>query len=564
MENHKVFNRANPISNAFLLRSSQVIDIKLCRVVSEMTSLQPAKIVSITHPATYVNKIVVGYSNGQLELWNIQKKSIIYTFSSHLSVLAKRSTLDVFSDPFGDEDEDEDEVGEESKDGIALSTPSVISLEQSPACDVVAAGFSSGDVILINLKLDKVLFTFKQDGGAVTSISFRTDAASDKFPFMVTSSADGRLHVWNLGSSSSDGGIKLERKLQNTMEEAHSSRISRVHFLHGEPVMVSAGEDNSIKVWIFDSPDGTARLLRSREGHSGCPLKIRYYGGSTNASMRDNADAMSCEIISAGSDSTLRLFNTAIESQNREMSQQVILKKLGLRRRHERLPVTTGFDFSEARQRDWGNLATIHKNHANTYIWKFKNRAVTEMILRQKQWTTNEMMHTTDRATHSTAVVMSPCGNYCAVGSRGGTVYLYNVQSGIPRGSFPSSKTPGMKAGTLQQKQAVPGNVFHEQKKFMKEGTGAYAGSLNPLNKGNEKEEEAEREAKEMLRLGQEGHTQDVTGMFIEIANTIMTTCSLDGQLIFWDFGGHAVLERVIHSSPLTMMIGFQDGGTFN
>ena len=84
------------------------------------------------------------------------------------------------------------------------------------------------------------------------------------------------------------------------------------------------------------------------------------------------------------------------------------------------------------------------------------------------------------------------------------------------------------------------------------------------MNKGNEKEEEAEREAKEMLRLGQEGHTQDVTGMFIEIANTIMTTCSLDGQLIFWDFGGHAVLERVIHSSPLTMMIGFQDGGTIN
>lgn len=534
----------------------KVIDIKQQRVVSEMISLQPAEIVSITHPATYVNKIVIGYSNGQLELWNIHKKSIIYTFSSHLTILSRATTTEVFSDPFGDE------IDEENVHKIAVSTPSVTSLEQSPACDVVAAGFSSGDVILINLKLDKVLFSFKQDGGAVTSISFRTDAASDKFPFMVTSSADGRLHVWNLGSCNSDGEVKLERKLQNTMEEAHSSRISRVHFLYGEPVMVSAGEDNSLKVWIFDSPDGTARLLRCREGHSGCPLKIRYYGGSTNASMRDNADAMSCEIISAGSDSTLRLFNTAIESQNREMSQQAILKKLGLRRRHERLPVTTGFDFSEARQRDWGNLATIHKNHSNTYLWKFKNRAVTEMILRQKQWTTNEMMHNTDRATHSTAVVVSPCGNYCAVGSRGGTVYLYNVQSGLPRGSFPTSKTPGMKAGTLQQKQAVPGNIFYEQKKFMKAGNGAQAGSLNPAKIGSNEESEEDKKAKEMLKLKQEGHSQDVTGMFIEIANTIMVTCSLDGQIIFWDFGTHAVLDTIAHNSPLTMMIGFQDGGT--
>jgi hypothetical protein len=44
--------------------------------------------------------------------------------------------------------------------------------------------------------------------------------------------------------------------------------------------------------------------------------------------------------IFIGSDKTLRLFNTALEAQNREMSQNVILKKLGLRRRNERLPVT--------------------------------------------------------------------------------------------------------------------------------------------------------------------------------------------------------------------------------
>ena len=507
------------------------------------------------HPATYLNKIIVGYENGQIELWNIQKKAIIYTFSSHLSLLARTSTAQSSRDPFGDEDEDEKEV--------ESVVSSVTCFEQSPACDVVCVGFSSGDLILINLKLDKVLFSFKQEGGAVTSISFRTDAASDKFPFMVSSSADGRLHVWNLGSSS-EGQVKLERKLQNTMYEAHRARVSRVHFLYGEPVMVSAGEDNTIKVWIFDSLDGTARLLRSREGHSGCPMRIRYYGGSTNASMRDNADAMSCEIISAGSDATLRLFNTAIESQNREMSQKIILKKLGIRRRHGKLPVTIGFDFSEAREKDWGNLATIHKNHSNAYMWKFKNRAVTELILRQPSWPTNERMHFSDRSTHSTAVVMSPCGNYCAVGSRGGVIYIYNVQSGIPRGTFPNSNIPLMKAGTLKQKQALPGNVLHEHKKFMSEGTGASAGSLNPIKKIAVEDDDEELEVKEKEKLMQEGHKQDVTGMFIDIANTVMVTSSLDGSLIFWDFGSHTVLDKVIHSSPLTMMIGFQDGGNYH
>ena len=396
----------------------QVIDTKARRLVAEMTSLQPSKIVCIMHPATYVNKVVVGYANGQMELWNIQKRAIIYTFAAHLSYLedgrtsrrSRSSSKDIFMDPYGDDDDDDedDDVDAPSssssrrrkskKVSSSKSVEAVTCIEQSPACDVLGVGFSSGDVLLLNAKLDVVLFSFRQDGGSVTSISFRTDAAADRFPFMVTASADGRLHVWNLGltNSAADGagGGRLERKLENSLHEAHSAAIGRVHFLYGEPVMVSAAADNTIKVWIFDSPDGTARILRSREGHSGWPLRIRYYGGSTNASIRDNSDATSCEILSAGSDGTLRLFNTAIEVQNRELSQNTILKKLGMQRRNERLPVTIGFDFSETRQRDWGDLVTIHKNHANAYVWKFKNRTVTEMILRQPSWPKNEKAFT--------------------------------------------------------------------------------------------------------------------------------------------------------------------------
>ena len=225
----------------------------------------------------------MAYSDGSLELWNIKTKSLIYTFLAHTESYRRRN-------------------------GASPTYPvaSITALEQSPANDVVAIGYATGEIILINLKLDRVLFSFKQTGGSVTALSFRTDPGSETFPYMASSSADGRLHVWNLGSNQEKKGRSTEtdhdqdgtppadahtRKLAFTIEDAHISTIGRVAFLHGEPVMVSSSADNSLKMWIFDSPDGTARLLRSREGHCEHPLKIRFYGGTTNVSMRLNNDA---------------------------------------------------------------------------------------------------------------------------------------------------------------------------------------------------------------------------------------------------------------------------------
>ena len=54
-------------------------------------------------------------------------------------------------------------------------------------------------------------------------------------------------------------------------------------------MLVSSGSDNCIKMWVFDSPDGTARLLRSREGHRAPPRSIRYYGNTTLATMGEGA-----------------------------------------------------------------------------------------------------------------------------------------------------------------------------------------------------------------------------------------------------------------------------------
>jgi U3 small nucleolar RNA-associated protein 21 len=269
----------------------QIHNVKERRLLVELSMLQHGgTIASIVHPSTYLNKFVVGFTNGALELWNFNSKKLLYTFKSHLEHLNKRRSYD------GDSD---------AEDAATPGSVSVTCLEQSPACDVIGVGFSSGDIVLLNLKLDQVLFSFKQKGGSVTSLSFRTDAGAEKCPFVASSSADGRIHIWNLGtnrpSNSLFGGggddsdddnnnqrnnvragsstlhTKLDRKLMSSLEEAHRGPISRVEFVYGEPLLISAGaEDNSLKVWIFDASDGSARLLRSREGHRGAPTRIRY------------------------------------------------------------------------------------------------------------------------------------------------------------------------------------------------------------------------------------------------------------------------------------------------
>ena len=321
-----------------------------------MIFLGTSKITSLVHPATYINKFLVAFSDGRLELWNFNSKKLIYKFKSHVKSLkhlqkkqhqsAKKlgglSILEV-SDSSDSEDERDPHT-----------TNFITSIEQSPASDVVALGCSDGAILLLHLKLDQVLFSFQQTDGAVTSLSFRTDAASDRYPFLVSSSSQGRLHIWNLGGNDGQDTeafnptSQLQRKLLYSLDEAHRGAVSRVAFLPGEPVMVSSGADNTIKVWIFDSGNAP-RLLRSREGHSSHPVKARFYGGNTKASMRNSSDAASFELVSAGSDGTIRIFNTVSDVQNREMSQAPILRKLGLKQRNQRLPDCKAFDVAETR-----------------------------------------------------------------------------------------------------------------------------------------------------------------------------------------------------------------------
>lgn len=114
------------------------------------------KITAITHPATYINKMLLGSEQGLIQLWNIKNGKLIHTFQPVDS--------------------------------------RIVVLEQAPAVDVVAVGLQNGAVKLLNLKFDEILMEFRQDWGPVTGISFRTDG----HPIMITSSTNGEVVSWDL------------------------------------------------------------------------------------------------------------------------------------------------------------------------------------------------------------------------------------------------------------------------------------------------------------------------------------------------------------------------------
>jgi U3 small nucleolar RNA-associated protein 21 len=151
---------------------------------------------ALLHPATYVNKILIGSSQGSLQLWNLRTQTCIYRYN-----------------------------GWDNR---------VTQLCQAPALDIVAVGLLNGYIIIHNLKTDETLMKFKQEWGSILSLSFRSDGA----PHLISTSSNGHLAVWNLE----------HKRLESQMRNIHSGPIVGADFINKEPLLVTNSTDNSLKV----------------------------------------------------------------------------------------------------------------------------------------------------------------------------------------------------------------------------------------------------------------------------------------------------------------------------
>lgn len=89
---------------------------ELIRTINLGSNFHPT---CLSHPNTYLNKILVGSSSGKLQLWNIRTGSLIMNFKGYSS--------------------------------------GITTIEQTPSVDVMAIGLADGTVDIMNLKYDEVV-----------------------------------------------------------------------------------------------------------------------------------------------------------------------------------------------------------------------------------------------------------------------------------------------------------------------------------------------------------------------------------------------------------------------
>uniref|UniRef100_A0A915HDN8 Small-subunit processome Utp21 domain-containing protein n=1 Tax=Romanomermis culicivorax TaxID=13658 RepID=A0A915HDN8_ROMCU len=344
------------------------------------------EISALCHPATYLNKVLLGSRQGPLKLFNVKTNKMIYEFKG-------KSLQEIIY--------------------VVKSWHSPIScLEQSPAVDVVMVGLSDGRICVHNLKVDETLMTFKQDWGAVSAISCRTDGP----PLMISACHDGHLAVWDLE----------KRKLKAQMRSVHNGHVHTLITLLNEPLLVTSGEDNSIKMWIFDRADGQARLLHLRDGHKLPPNFIRF----------NNPDGS--YILSAGLDGTVKAFHTRKDHLHKNlgsagtMRKQVAQKK-SLDWERIRLPPCIYISSNICREEGWDNVACCHKDHPLVTTWTSRRNRLGDHHLCHGRFTKNSYLA---KKLIASKCYVTSCGNFVAIGYSTGHVDVFNIQSGIYRGTF--------------------------------------------------------------------------------------------------------------------------------
>lgn len=332
------------------------------------------EIVDLCHPPTYLNKIVV-LTTSNLLIFNIHSGKLLYT-----------------SETFTDQ----------------LTT-----IESAPVLDIIAIGTVKGQVILYNVRKGRKVHSIEAGESRVNAISFRTDGS----PHMVAALNTGDLYFYDLDR---DSRIHV---LRNAHQESYGG-VAKAQFLNGQPIVVTNGADNHLKEYVFDPSLSTTnsaivsppRHLRSRGGHSAPPSSIIF------------ADPTSHYLLSASRDRTFWSFSLRKDAQSQELSQRAHKKSNGSRAAgptiKEKFPEITSVAIENAREGEWENVLTAHKDETFARTWDSRNKRVGKHTLA-----------TIDNGV-AKSVAISQCGNFGLVGSSNGGIGVYNLQSGILRKKY--------------------------------------------------------------------------------------------------------------------------------
>eukprot|EP00927_Polykrikos_kofoidii_P039823 TRINITY_DN34135_c0_g1_i1.p1 TRINITY_DN34135_c0_g1~~TRINITY_DN34135_c0_g1_i1.p1 ORF type:complete len:1018 (+),score=216.00 TRINITY_DN34135_c0_g1_i1:173-3226(+) len=359
------------------------------------------EVTAICHPPTYLHKVIVASADGSLRLWNVRSRSCVHTFRGHAEAV---------------------------KAGGAITCMR----EASNVLDLVALGFASGRICLLNAREDTSVMEFDQAQGRITSLSFRTGQNAPSH--LVSGAPNGDVVVWDLD----------KKRAHHTIDEAHHGPVSSVHFLPGQPLLLTLGRDNAIREWIFDTADGIPRLLKFRSGCPGPARKMFFYSNSDERRL----------IVAGGSEGGGFVARVALFAghQNNPYSQSS-LKKLpsavkGLNP-ISRLPAVVDLAFSDVRHYDWPAVITAHEGMEVAFVWSASHMALAPCVLRPPPQKNSLGSNSVS------AVAVSKCGNYSVIGLENGVLHRFNVQSQMHRGTIPQSPPEDAKASATRKKSAA-------------------------------------------------------------------------------------------------------------
>ncbi|KAL8674084.1 MAG: hypothetical protein Q9168_001519 [Polycauliona sp. 1 TL-2023] len=476
---------------------------------------------------TYLNKILVGKQDGSVDIWNVSTGKLVYTMLPP----------DLYSG-------------------------AVTSIQPATALSLVAIARTGGSIDIHDIRTDRTIMMLNSPSGRpanITSISFRTDghgAGEDgqESGLMATAgNDDSDITIWDLHKGGRVVGVL--HGAHNPPSSVHggvAGGISKVEFLPGQDVMVTSGLDNALKTWIFDANSLSAvpRILHCRSGHAAPVTVLNFL--PTNS---EGADDTGKWILSAGRDQSLWGWSIRKDGQSGELSQGAIrkkAKKLGLLGTGLEIDGSTSLDdlkapeitcFAYSLNRDggmgaapgaggiwtnvaskkgtpdtsgsgmtgWESIVTGHRGdkYARTWFWGRK---------RAGRWA----FETSD-GTEVTSVAVSGCGTFALVGSAGGSISMFNLQSGLLRQRFPAPLNPAQaKRMKLEQLEVTPPTT--DTPRF-KPGTGK--------------------------------HRKAVTGLLVDPLNKTVVSCGNEGKIKFWDCHSGA-LQDEIDWSPMTAITAVQ------
>ena len=268
------------------------------------------------HPITYMNKVIVGFENGIIQLLNINSKKLIYTFKN------------------------------------CIFSSSITCIESSPVADVVAVALEDGSVWICDVRKDLKLFCLKHSSH-VTCMCFGNESQGSSH--FIAGLSSGQIALWDLEG----------RTLIDLFRGHIGGPVVSLQSIQGQCVFVTSGYDNSLKEWIIDS-GASVRLLRSRSGHSSSPHILKFYDGG-------NA------LISAADDKSLRFTSLIKDSQSVELSQGSIeakARRIDIDESLIKYDPVISLDVFVTKDMKWDNLITAQKNSEIAHTWRVDHRRV--------------------------------------------------------------------------------------------------------------------------------------------------------------------------------------------